>query len=174
MSRTELEQEDDEATIPFSDSLHFSNDPGPRHLTSSQKKANQWCRWSEDIIPCMIVPYLSYIQETLSLQYANIPGERHRNDGECGTGCRTRSIKVACILFDGMLLSFLSSNIGLMYITAFTEITILTCPCFPALLQLLPRSLFPCAPMAPSLAVDLWVLEFVGLLFIRQSPNQTA
>ncbi|KAG1778076.1 hypothetical protein EV702DRAFT_1179091 [Suillus placidus] len=61
-----------------------------------------------------------------------------------------------------------------MYITAFEEITIITCPCFPALLQLLCHGLFPCAPMAPSLAVDLRVLEFVHLLFVCQSPNQTA
>ncbi|KAG1819999.1 hypothetical protein EV424DRAFT_1472573 [Suillus variegatus] len=115
----------------------------------SQKRANQWHRWSEDIIPRMIVPYLSYIEETLSLRHANIPGERHSNDGECGTGCRTRSIKVACVLFD-----------------AFEEITIIACPCFPTPLQLLRRGLFPCAPMVPSLAVDLRVLEF--------SPNQTA
>ncbi|KAG1896097.1 uncharacterized protein F5891DRAFT_1130422 [Suillus fuscotomentosus] len=157
MSRTELEHKDDEATIPFSDSLHFSDHPVPRRLTSSQKRANQWRRWSEDIIPRMIVPYLSYIEETLSLRHANIPGEHHSNDGECGTGCRTRSIKVACVLFD-----------------AFEEITIIACPCFPAPLQLLRRGLFPCAPMVPSLAVDLRVLKFVRLLFVRQSPNQTA
>ncbi|KAG1849101.1 hypothetical protein C8R48DRAFT_750301 [Suillus tomentosus] len=98
----------------------------------------------------MIVPYLSYIEETLLLCHANVPGEHHSNDGECGTGCRTRSIKVACILFD-----------------AFEEITIIACPCFPAPLQLLRRGLFPCAPMVPSLA-------FVRLLFVCQSPNQTA
>ncbi|KAG2356538.1 hypothetical protein BDR07DRAFT_1182793, partial [Suillus spraguei] len=48
------------------------------------------------------------------------------------------------------------------------------CPCFPAHLQLLRRGLFSCAPVAPSLAVDLHVLEFVCLLFICQSPNHTA
>ncbi|KAG1764398.1 hypothetical protein EV702DRAFT_1182598 [Suillus placidus] len=69
-----------------------------------------------------------------------------RTDGECGTGCRTRNIKVACVFFD-----------------AFEEITIIACPW-----------LFPCAPLAPSLAVDLRLLEFVRLLFLRQSPNQTA
>ncbi|KAG0703204.1 hypothetical protein DFH29DRAFT_981988 [Suillus ampliporus] len=157
MSRTELEHKDDEATIPFSDSLHFSDHPVPRRLTSSQKRANQWHRWSEDIIPRMVVPYLSYIEETLLLHHANVPGECHSNDGECGTGCRTRSIKVACVLFD-----------------AFEEITIVACPCFPAPLQLLRRGLFPCAPMVPSLAVDLRVLEFIRLFFVRQSPNQTA
>jgi hypothetical protein len=174
-SRTVLERHVDEVVVPFSDSIHFSNDPVPRRLTSSQKRANQWRRWSEDVIPRMIVPYLSYIQKTSSLRDTNVPGERHRNEGECCSGCRTRNIKVACVLFDGMLLTcFLSSNISLMYIIAFEEITIISCPCFPAPLQLLRRGLFPCAPMAPSLAVDLRVLEFVRLLFVRQSPNHTA
>ncbi|KAG1772840.1 hypothetical protein EV702DRAFT_976390 [Suillus placidus] len=137
--------------------MHFSNDASPRRLTSSQKRANQWRRWSEDIIPAMIVPYLSYIQETVSLRHANTPAIRHRTDGECGTGCRTRNIKVACVFSD-----------------AFEEIAIIACPCSPAPLQLLRRRLFPCAPLAPSLAVDLRLLEFVRLLFLRQSPNQTA
>ncbi|KAG1843964.1 hypothetical protein DFJ58DRAFT_844196 [Suillus subalutaceus] len=46
-------------------------------------------------------------------------------------------------------------------------------PLFPAPLQLLCRGLFPCAPITPSLAVDLRILEFIRLLFVRQSPNQT-
>ncbi|KAG2045743.1 hypothetical protein BDR06DRAFT_852108, partial [Suillus hirtellus] len=33
---------------------------------------------------------------------------------------------------------------------------------------------FPCVPMAPSLAVDLQLLEFIHLLLLRHSPNQTA
>ncbi|KAG1845352.1 hypothetical protein F4604DRAFT_1884323 [Suillus subluteus] len=111
----------------------------PRRLTSSQKRANQWRRWLEDIIPAMIVPYLSYIQETVSLRHANTPAIHHRTDGEC----------------------------------AFEEIAIIACPCSPAPLQLLHRGLFPCTPLAPSLAVDLRLLEFVRLLFLRQSPNQT-
>ncbi|KAG2125135.1 hypothetical protein DEU56DRAFT_693213, partial [Suillus clintonianus] len=117
------------------------------------KRANQWRRWSDDIIPAMIVPYLSYLQETVSLRHANMPAIRHRTDGECGTGCRTRNIKVACVFFD-----------------AFEEITIIACPCSPAPLQLLRRGLFPCAPLAPSLAVDLRLLEFVRLLFLSSVP----
>ncbi|KAG2087443.1 uncharacterized protein F5147DRAFT_748525 [Suillus discolor] len=135
---------DDGPVFPFSDSIHFSNDAGPHRLTSSQKRANQWRRWSEDVIPRMIVPYLSHIQETVSLHHANMPAIRHRTDGECRTGCRT----------------------------PFEEITIIACPCSPALLQLLRCGFFPCAPVAPSLAVDLRLLEFVHLLFLRQSPNQ--
>ncbi|KAG2039883.1 hypothetical protein BDR03DRAFT_810559, partial [Suillus americanus] len=102
------------------------------------KRANQWRRWSEDIIPAMIVPYLSYIQETVSLCHANMPVIRHRTDGECGTGCRTRNIKGACVFLD-----------------AFKETAIIACPCSPAPLQLLCHGHFPCAPLAPSLAVAL-------------------
>ncbi|KAJ7121193.1 hypothetical protein C8R44DRAFT_831780 [Mycena epipterygia] len=33
---------------------------------------------------------------------------------------------------------------------------------------------FPCAPLHPSLAVDLWVLEFALNLFVQIAPNNTA
>lgn len=36
------------------------------------------------------------------------------------------------------------------------------------------RGLFGCAPLRPSLAVDLRVLDFVTRLFLRISPNNTA
>ncbi|KAG1880686.1 hypothetical protein C8R48DRAFT_744865 [Suillus tomentosus] len=49
----------------------------------------------------------------------------------------------------------------------------IACPYFPVPLQLLCCGLFPCTPIAPSLVVDLRVLEFVHLLFVCQSPNQT-
>ncbi|OAX31515.1 hypothetical protein K503DRAFT_794937 [Rhizopogon vinicolor AM-OR11-026] len=93
-------------------------------LHSATFIANQWRRWSEDIIPCMIVPYLSYIQETSSLCHANVPGECHQYKGVCEAGCKTHSLKPW-------------------------------------------RGLFSCAPVAP-------LLPFVRLLFVRQSPNQTA
>ena len=41
-------------------------------------------------------------------------------------------------------------------------------------LQLLQRGLFPCAPLLPSLAVDLNMLEFVNELFVNAAPNTTA
>jgi hypothetical protein len=36
------------------------------------------------------------------------------------------------------------------------------------------RGLFTCAPIAPSLAVDIRVLELVNKLFARMTPNSTA
>ncbi|KAG1776275.1 hypothetical protein EV702DRAFT_1179920 [Suillus placidus] len=138
--------------------------PGCQRLTQqnfcrlfSQKRANQCHRWSQDVILSLLVPYLSYIQQTSVLHYTNIPGEAQQDLAVCQAGCRTQSITFACVHFD-----------------ALKEISIITCPCFPVPLQLLRRSLFPCAPLAPSLAVDLCILEFICLLFVCQAPNQTA
>jgi hypothetical protein len=53
-------------------------------------------------------------------------------------------------------------------------IEINTCQCGPAALQLLSHGFFPCAPIAPTLAVNVKMLEFVRDLFVRMPPNKTA
>ena len=53
-------------------------------------------------------------------------------------------------------------------------IEIRACQCSPAAQQLLSRGLFPCAPIAPTLAVDLKMLDFVQELFVRMPPNTTS
>src|SRR5438876_4551063 len=53
-------------------------------------------------------------------------------------------------------------------------ISIHICVCAPAALQLLTRGLFPCAPMVPSLAVDIAMLRFARELFVRLLPNTTS
>ncbi|KAK7435306.1 hypothetical protein VKT23_019751 [Stygiomarasmius scandens] len=50
----------------------------------------------------------------------------------------------------------------------------LTNSCCPTAPQLLRSSLFPCAPFAPSLSVDIRMLDFLARLFLRVSPNVTA
>ena len=52
--------------------------------------------------------------------------------------------------------------------------TLTLCTCTSPALQLLQRGLFPCAPLSPSLAVDLNMLEFVNGLFVNAAPNTTA
>jgi hypothetical protein len=54
------------------------------------------------------------------------------------------------------------------------SIEIDTCQCGPAALQLLSRGFFPCAPIAPTLAINIKMLEFVRDLFVRMPPNKTA
>lgn len=48
------------------------------------------------------------------------------------------------------------------------------CTCTSPALQLLSHGLFPCAPLEPSLAVDLNVLDFAKELFVNAAPNTTA
>ena len=48
------------------------------------------------------------------------------------------------------------------------------CNCTSPALQLLELGFFPCAPVNPSLAVDLNMLEFVNELFVNAAPNTTA
>ena len=48
------------------------------------------------------------------------------------------------------------------------------CKCSPAALQLVNIGLFPCAPYAPLLAVDISLLQFTQALFVRLAPNTTS
>ncbi|KAI6143510.1 hypothetical protein EDD17DRAFT_1781808 [Pisolithus thermaeus] len=54
------------------------------------------------------------------------------------------------------------------------EIKISYCACTPAPVHLMESGLFACSPVAPTLAVDLRVLEFMRTLFVRLTPNTTA
>jgi CxC1 like cysteine cluster associated with KDZ transposases len=48
-----------------------------------------------------------------------------------------------------------------------------SCSCAPVCRQLMQQGLFPCSPLAPTLAVDLQVLEFITCLFVHIPPNNT-
>jgi len=52
--------------------------------------------------------------------------------------------------------------------------TVCLCTCKEPALQLLSMGLFPCAPLLPSLAVDLQMLDFAKGLFMNAAPNTTA
>lgn len=54
------------------------------------------------------------------------------------------------------------------------RLNLCVCECSPAAVQLVSQGLFPCAPLWPTLAVDIRVLELVSGLFLRMSPNNTA
>jgi len=65
-----------------------------------------------------------------------------------------------------------SLTILVFYPTELENITLCTCKEPP--LQLLSMGLFPCAPLLPSLAVDMQMLEFAQGLFRNAAPNTTA
>jgi hypothetical protein len=63
----------------------------------------------------------------------------------------------------------------MMWILFFIELeTVQLCTCKEPALQLLSMGLFPCAPLLPSLAVDLQMLDFAQGLFMNGAPNTTA
>ncbi|KAG1846464.1 hypothetical protein F4604DRAFT_1884172 [Suillus subluteus] len=100
---------------------------------------NQWRRWTDEIIPSLIAPYLTYLCKSASLRDQIELQPDEVATFQCKSSCRRRC-----------------------------------CPCAPAPLQLLSRGYFACAPIAPSLAVDLQLLELVKTLFVHITPNTTA
>lgn len=133
------------------------------------KHERQWRRWSEDIIPALLKPYMTFLRETDSLR------EQNRASGsQCCTGCAVgRILEVSCIYFNSAFL--LPQCYNHKFIISSSEIEKLRiCTCTEPALQLLSRGLFPCAPNLPTLAVDLQMLDFVHDLFVNSAPNLTA
>ncbi|KAI5989530.1 hypothetical protein EDD15DRAFT_2171326, partial [Pisolithus albus] len=114
-----------------------------------QKQEIQWQRWSRDIIPELLKPYLQYLQASESLRVVVDSPVDHRS--QCLT-CVVHPLTICCL----------------------EEVEITYCACTPAPIHLMERGLFACSPVAPSLAVDLRVLEFMRRLFVRLTPNTTA
>ncbi|KAI6118132.1 hypothetical protein F5141DRAFT_1187169 [Pisolithus sp. B1] len=109
---------------------------------------NQWQWWYQDVLPALIEPYLQYLWVTQNLHVAvdiQIPLS------QCST-CITHALNVTCL----------------------EEIKINACPCTPAPVCLMKHGLFASTPTAPTLAVDLQVLEFLRKLFVCLTPNTTA
>ncbi|KIJ65264.1 hypothetical protein HYDPIDRAFT_27982 [Hydnomerulius pinastri MD-312] len=145
--------------IQFSDSIYvlFSDAPTQPRLTNQQKKLNQWRRWSLDVIPTLLPLLRNYLRVTQSLrtpsEVKGTPGDN--NDCECLNGVRT--LDIDCVFFDRI-----------------ESLRLRCCSCFTAPAQLMSMGLFACAPLYPSLTVDLRVLKLVKTLFVRIAPNTTA
>ncbi|KAF9231233.1 hypothetical protein BU15DRAFT_56419 [Melanogaster broomeanus] len=97
------------------------------------KRAHQWQRWHDDVIPALVAPYLSFLAR----------GEQEQVSPGHACGCKRRQLKISCL-----------------YLEKINQINLLICPCHPAPQQLIQQGLFPCSPVAPSLAVSLSMLEF--------------
>ncbi|EIW74315.1 hypothetical protein CONPUDRAFT_15837, partial [Coniophora puteana RWD-64-598 SS2] len=115
------------------------------------KRHNQWQRWTRDVIPRLIDVYADYMSRSKGLR--EIPATPC-NTTSCS--CDKKLLEVDCISFDRVV-----------------HVSLQTCRCRTAPMQLLARGFFPCAPIAPSMAFDLRLLEFARLLFARLTPNST-
>ena len=75
--------------------------PPLRH-NSSQKRQNQWCRWSENIIPALVKPYLYYLEASQSLHV--VINTKVGDQSQCPM-CTVQQLTVYCLFFDCVLAS---------------------------------------------------------------------
>ncbi|EDR04602.1 uncharacterized protein LACBIDRAFT_304237 [Laccaria bicolor S238N-H82] len=144
---------DDPSGIMFfsSPSANIAASPVSNHR---RKRENQTIRWKSEVIPRLIMPYMRLVSQTESFRLP-IPEDAFATTLTCQ--CITRALEVIVVRF-----------------CVLERLKLQFCKCRPAAVQLLQRGLFPSAPFAPSLAVDIRVLEFVSRLFLHISPNATA
>jgi len=135
----------------------------------ANKLKQQWMKWNDVVIPGLLRPYIGLLFQTDSLQNIHTV----RTVLGC-TGCQLgRLLDIFCVFFDSMLFHFpfvfyFSNCLAL----EIEKISLCTCSDIP--IQLLNMGLFPCAPIFPTLAVDIQLLEFVKELFVNAAPNITA
>ncbi len=134
------------------------------------KLERRWQKWSEEVIPMLLKPYICLLRKTDSLRnLADIQSTAVLGCTGCSLG---RTLEVSCVFFQSkcyILVEFWRK------INIWLEIEkLVLCTCTEPTLQLLSRGLFPCAPSLPTLAVDLNMLDFVHELFVNSAPNITA
>ncbi|KAJ7874854.1 hypothetical protein B0H13DRAFT_2348424 [Mycena leptocephala] len=123
-----------------------AHNPGQHH----RKRAAQW---QQEVIPAILPHFAHLLQETKSLRDlgASCPSQSPCN-------CSTKLHKVTIVCF-----------------STIKDLELQVCKCTPAAVQLMQVGAFSCAPILPSLAVDLWVLEYTMDLFLLQvALNNTA
>jgi hypothetical protein len=162
---------------PFSDAVYFPNEDDASRvpcISNRQKKLNQWNRWSTEVIPSLVPLWRAYLRKTSNLRIPALPKNTEGSECFCDSG--GRSLHVTCILFDRTSLPFFFFALlaGADNSLGVEQIVLRTCACASAPSQLMAMGLFGCAPIAPSLAVDLRLLQFVKTLFVRLTPNTTA
>ncbi|KAG6824158.1 hypothetical protein H0H92_007826 [Tricholoma furcatifolium] len=148
-SRPSSRPEPDRPPSPILDAAidnPFLDLPAPSRNRS--KKEKQWERW-RTLLPSMVSHYMAFLGTAGS--------NRDPGDYACTCGVSGRSIEIIVVRFDYL-----------------EKISITLCSCAPAPIQLLQWGCFASAPLEPTLAVDLKVLDFVSSLFLNIAPNHTA
>ncbi|KAJ7336153.1 hypothetical protein DFH08DRAFT_965053 [Mycena albidolilacea] len=141
-----------EAAAEDPDIIFIEHTPPPDPAQHRRKRAAQWERWQRSVLPMLRPELARLLHETKSLR--DLDGRRPQSPS---CACNRRSHKVAVVHFSSI-----------------EDVEIHICDCTPAAVQLMRLGAFGCAPMLPSLAVDLRVLEFAMNMFLQISPNNTA
>jgi hypothetical protein len=136
-----------ETPPPSANIVRVMDDRRSRH---ARRKHAQEYRWNTTVLPSIIRPYMKYRREQRCP-----PVSEGLSEVVCKCGSRHHALGVICV-----------------HMERIEEITLDICDCRPAPLQLVQRGFFPCAPVRPTLAVSLDMLEFVAELFLHVAPNE--
>ncbi|KAF6747086.1 hypothetical protein DFP72DRAFT_992656 [Ephemerocybe angulata] len=121
--------------------------PTPPQVRRDYRQA-QWLRWTKDVIPQLVLIFLSVLRQSEDLRM--IP----RDPSSCNCPGTTRKLRITLVSLQGI------------YTTS-------VCSCAPAEL-LLRIGYLPSAPLRPSYAFDVEMLDLVRELHLRSPPNKTA
>jgi Kyakuja-Dileera-Zisupton transposase len=144
---------DDAADRPHPTRIHIVTDTRSRHARAKEAAA---IRWNHVVIPSLIPAFMLFERERL------LPKEERtavQIEETCRCGKQWKALKIICVYFEHL---------------EHIELHVCGCPSRTAARQLVLRGLFPCAPLHPSLAVSIDMLEFVAELFVQQAPNERA
>ncbi|KAJ3709548.1 hypothetical protein C8R42DRAFT_533420, partial [Lentinula raphanica] len=117
------------------------------------KRLRQVTNWQTLVIPSLVPVYMKYLCNS-----ANLAQEVTLESQTCVCmGSGERRLEVNVVSFNKV-----------------HRTSLVVCQCRTAATQLMRLGLFGCAPIFPTLAFDIRLLDFVTRLFLRISPNVTA
>lgn len=125
----------------------------------------QWERWTKEVIPRLVPVFMALVRE--SNHFAKVAPQ----NWSCGCPPSARTLKVVVVSFSGVFARLYRLQPGLLTKTGVRKGEV--CTCKPTVL-LLQNGLFPSAPVRPTFAFDVHMLEFVRELHLRSPPNKTA
>ncbi|KAJ3753350.1 hypothetical protein EV360DRAFT_53630, partial [Lentinula raphanica] len=121
--------------------------------THRNKRLRQVTNWQTLVIPSLVPVYMKYLCNS-----ANLAQEVTLESQTCVCmGSGERRLEVNVVSFNKV-----------------HRTSLVVCQCRTAATQLMRLGLFGCAPIFPTLAFDIRLLDFVTRLFLRISPNVTA
>ncbi|KAF9505389.1 hypothetical protein BS47DRAFT_1306700 [Hydnum rufescens UP504] len=116
----------------------------------AQQKHAQAHRWGDDVLPSLIHPFMRF--------------QREQN-----TGAQVDFIKPCMCSQCHHILKIICVHVEYL-----EDIDVVVYSHHPAAIQLVGQGLFPCSPLALTLAVSMDMLEFVSDLFVNVAPNEQA
>jgi hypothetical protein len=157
------------ATSDGPELMFMERTPPPDPTKHRRKRAAQWQRWQQEILPKVLPHFALLLHETKSLR--EMDGRQPRIPS---CACQHKTHKIAVMRFASTSPLVCLNPASADCFPAIEDLEIQVCACAPAAVQLMQLGAFGCAPILPSLAVDVRVLEFAMNLFVQISPNNTA